>query len=132
MLYRTLVAAAVLLGVGIPDLPAQTTWKSIHVPEGGWLLADSNSWVRQLNGMVSVRFLTVESRVDGKPTETGTVQYMDFDCTKQLYRLRRTEFVKGEKVVAVLPDSMGATGWKKPNAGWAEEKQLQAACKPQS
>ena len=129
MKIRALVVATVLACVSAPHLMAQGVWVPLPQAGGTKVWADSNSWMRGSNGMVSVRLRTIEARVDGKPSDEGTIQYMDFDCTKKLYRVRRTEFVKGEKVVGILPDSMGnARGWQAPKPDWLEDHQLQASC----
>ena len=131
---RTLpiVAAALILCGTAPGLVAQSSWTPLPMKSATKLWADSNSWVRYPNGFVSVRLRTVEARVDGQPSESGAIQYMDFDCPKQMYRVRRTEFVKGEKVYLVLPDSSGSSGWLAPNAGFLEDLQLKAACSKSS
>ena len=128
MKSRSLLLAVPLACTAVLSHSAQGPWTPLPIKGGTKLWADSNSWVRNSDGTVSVRLRIIEGRVDGGPSEGATIQYMDFNCTKSLYRLRRTELVRGEKVVAILPDSMGSSGWKAPSPAWLEDLQLQAAC----
>ena len=127
MKASALVVSAVLVCAFAPSLAAQHPWVILPSKSEIKLWADSNSWVRSPGGLISVR-LRVSEDPNAKPSDEGTILYMDFDCTKHLFRVRRTEFVKGEKVMDILPDSMTSGKWEAPNRDWLEDHQLQAAC----